>query len=246
MVILFSKTAVWRLLTIHFTNGTKAQDGGEGGGFIPQLLANSRNPLAKLCAPHYVFFIPISEPIKPKEVTICCAGLGRSVVSDSLPPHGLWPTRLLHPWYSPGKNTGMDCHSLLLGIFLTQRLNPVLLHGRKILYSLSHQERPFSLDKSRESTHFSSLIPSPQCQFPNLSEHCVLVPYTGAWTLTIMSQHCSRGWVWENMGRKAWLKFKTLIKELLALVLSYSPSLPRKITFRKSTKIKTKIYNIAF
>ena len=24
-------------------------------------------------------------------------------------PHGLWPTRLLCPWCSPGKNTGMDC-----------------------------------------------------------------------------------------------------------------------------------------
>ena len=24
-----------------------------------------------------------------------------------------WPTRLLHPWDSPSKNTGVDCHSLL-------------------------------------------------------------------------------------------------------------------------------------
>ena len=30
-----------------------------------------------------------------------------SVVSDSLQPHGLQPTRLLHPWDSPGKSTGM-------------------------------------------------------------------------------------------------------------------------------------------
>ena len=28
----------------------------------------------------------------------------RSVVSDSLRPHGLQPTRLLHPWDSPGKS----------------------------------------------------------------------------------------------------------------------------------------------
>ena len=34
----------------------------------------------------------------------------RSVVSDSLRPHGLQPTRLLHPWDSPGKNTGVGCH----------------------------------------------------------------------------------------------------------------------------------------
>ena len=28
----------------------------------------------------------------------------------------------------PGKNTGVDCHFLLQGIFLTQGLNPSLLH----------------------------------------------------------------------------------------------------------------------
>ena len=34
----------------------------------------------------------------------------RLVVSDSLPPHGLQPTRLLCPWNSLGKNTGVGCH----------------------------------------------------------------------------------------------------------------------------------------
>ena len=41
---------------------------------------------------------------------------------------GLWPTRLFCPWDFPGKNTGMGCHSLLQGIFLTQELNPCLLY----------------------------------------------------------------------------------------------------------------------
>ena len=45
------------------------------------------------------------------------------VVSSSLRPHGLQPTRLL-----PGKNTGMGCYFLLLGIFQTQGLNLSLLH----------------------------------------------------------------------------------------------------------------------
>ena len=36
-----------------------------------------------------------------------------AVVSDSLRPHGLWPTRLLCPWDSPGMNTGVGCHALL-------------------------------------------------------------------------------------------------------------------------------------
>ena len=38
---------------------------------------------------------------------------------------------------SPGKNTGVGCHFLLQGIFLTQGSNPGLLHCRKILYQLS-------------------------------------------------------------------------------------------------------------
>ena len=43
-----------------------------------------------------------------------------SVVSDSLQPHGLQPTRLLCPWDSPCKDTGEGCHSLLQGIFSAQ------------------------------------------------------------------------------------------------------------------------------
>ena len=37
----------------------------------------------------------------------------RSVVSNSLRPHGLQPTSLLHPWDFPGKSTGVGCHRLL-------------------------------------------------------------------------------------------------------------------------------------
>ena len=36
----------------------------------------------------------------------------RSVVSDSSRPHGVQPTRLLHPWDFPGKRTGVGCHCL--------------------------------------------------------------------------------------------------------------------------------------
>ena len=34
-------------------------------------------------------------------------------MSDSVWPHRWKPTRLLHPWDSPGKNTGVGCHFLL-------------------------------------------------------------------------------------------------------------------------------------
>ena len=59
---------------------------------------------------------------------LCICVFSCSVVSDSLQPHVLWPARLLCPWDSPGKNTGVGCHFLLQGIFWTQGSNPCFLH----------------------------------------------------------------------------------------------------------------------
>ena len=47
--------------------------------------------------------------------TLFHVNVSPSVVSDSLQPRGLWPARLLSPWDSPGKNTGVGCHCLLQG-----------------------------------------------------------------------------------------------------------------------------------
>ena len=61
------------------------------------------------------------------------------LVAQSCPtlrPRGVQPTRLLSPWYSPGKNTGVGCHFLLQRIFPTQGSNP----SRQILYCLSYRE----------------------------------------------------------------------------------------------------------
>ena len=43
-------------------------------------------------------------------------------------PSNCKPTKLLRPWTFPGKNTGVSCHFLPQGIFLTQGSNPQLLH----------------------------------------------------------------------------------------------------------------------
>ena len=45
--------------------------------------------------------------------------VSHSVRSNSLRPHGLQAARLLCPWHSPDKNTGVGCQFLLQGIFLT-------------------------------------------------------------------------------------------------------------------------------
>ena len=57
----------------------------------------------------------------------------RSVVSDSLWPHGPYS-----PWNSTGQNIGVGSLSLLQGIFPSQGLNPCLPHCRGILYQLSY------------------------------------------------------------------------------------------------------------
>ena len=59
----------------------------------------------------------------------------RSVVSDSLRPHGLYS-----PWNSPDQNTGVGSLSLLQGIFPIQGWNQGLPHCRQILYQLSHRK----------------------------------------------------------------------------------------------------------
>ena len=58
-------------------------------------------------------------------------GKSEGNVSKSCPtlqPHGLQLFKLLCPWDSPGKNTGVGYHCPLQGIFLTQGSNARLLH----------------------------------------------------------------------------------------------------------------------
>ena len=54
-------------------------------------------------------------------------------------------------------NTGMGCHFLLQGIFLTQGLNPGLPHCRQMLYHLSHQGSP-PKPKSVSNQHFGTKV----------------------------------------------------------------------------------------
>ena len=66
-----------------------------------------------------------------------------SVVSNSLWPYGLYCTRLLCPWNSPGKSTGVAFHALLQVIFLIQGLNLCVLRCRWVLYPLSNLGSPW-------------------------------------------------------------------------------------------------------
>ena len=66
---------------------------------------------------------------------------------QSCPPLGdpTDPTRLLCPWDSPGKKTGVGCHALLQGILPTQESNPCLLclpHWQVASLPLAPPEKP--------------------------------------------------------------------------------------------------------
>ena len=58
----------------------------------------------------------------------------RSVVSHSLQPHEEQPTRLLYPWNSPGKNTGMGCHASSRGSSPRWGGTRISCTGRHVLY----------------------------------------------------------------------------------------------------------------
>ena len=77
------------------------------------------------------------DKFKNAESLYCVSHL---VISDSLPPHGLY-SRLLCPRDSPGRNTRVGCRFLLQQIFPTQGLNSGLLRCRWFLYQLSYQGR---------------------------------------------------------------------------------------------------------
>ena len=72
--------------------------------------------------------------------------LSRSVMSDSLWPHGPLsmspsgsPGSFTH-WDSADKNIGVGCHDLLHSIFPNQGWNPRLPHCRQILYIWTTRE----------------------------------------------------------------------------------------------------------
>ena len=61
----------------------------------------------------------------PSILCVCVCARAHSVVSNTLWPHGLWPSRLLCPWNFPGKNTGVGFHFLLHGVLPDPRIEPV-------------------------------------------------------------------------------------------------------------------------
>ena len=75
----------------------------------PSMAAHQAPPSLGFSRQEYWSGLPFPSPMHESEKW---KG-SRSVMSDSSRPHGLQPTRLLHPWDVPGKSIGVGCHCLL-------------------------------------------------------------------------------------------------------------------------------------
>ena len=86
---------------------------------------------------------------------------GHSVVSDFSRPHGLQPTRLLHPWGFPGKSTGVGCYCKG-----TNKSSSVQSLSRVRLFAtpwIAARQASLSITNSRSSlklTSMESVMPS--------------------------------------------------------------------------------------
>ena len=84
-----------------------------------------------------------------------------SVVSDSVQPHRWQPTRLPHPWDSPGKNTGVGCHFLLQCVL--EKSEREVTQSCLLLatpWTAAHQASP-SMGFSRQEDWSGVPLPSP-------------------------------------------------------------------------------------
>ena len=75
---------------------------------IPEMAAHQAPPSLGFSRQEHWSGLPFPSPMHESEKS----KWSRSVMSNPQWPHGLQPTRLLHPWDFPGKSTGVGCHCL--------------------------------------------------------------------------------------------------------------------------------------
>ena len=95
-------------------------------------------------------------------------------MSDSVRPQRRQPTRLPHPWDSPGKNTGVGCHFLLqcVNVKLLSRVRPLVTP-----WTAAYQPPP-SMGFSRQEYWSGVPLPSPYCLpngFGNMETSVILI-----------------------------------------------------------------------
>ena len=107
-------------------------------------------------------------------------------MSNSVQPHKQQPTRLLCPWDSPGKNTGVSCHFLLQYMKVKSEVSQSLSHARllAIPWTAAYQAPP-STGFSRQE--YWSGVPLPSLDFCPSCVHLFATPWTAAHRLACPS-----------------------------------------------------------
>ena len=87
-----------------------------------------------------------------EDVLLFLCMLSCSVMSTSLHPHGLQPTRLFCPWNFPGEAVGMGCH------FLLQEIIPIQGSNLHLLRFLNWQVGSFATEPPGKPSSVSNLM----------------------------------------------------------------------------------------
>ena len=164
----------------------------------------------------------------------------QSCPSDSLQPLGLQPTRLLFPWDFPGKNTGVGCHALLQGVFLTQGSNQRLLsllpwkpsslplaQPGKLSLTRDLQEIPNSLLKTEMRLPYHPAIPHGDA-YIRMNTYVCTKTFTrmfiaALFMITHVPKVCSL--LWSNMSAELLLLFSSYLYPPLLFLLYFRQSL---------------------
>ena len=76
-------------------------------------------------------------------------------MSDSVRPCGLYPSRLLCVWDTPGKNTAVGCHALLQGIFPTQGTD--IFNSQEKVKQNKAKQKPISTEDKNKQRFLTSI-----------------------------------------------------------------------------------------
>ena len=159
--------------------------------------------------------------------TSCYWRFRRWVVFDSLRPWGLWPTILLCPWNSPGKNTRVGCHALLQGIFLTQGLNSCLLcfqHWQVDSLPQNHLKKSFQPVEMQKDIGQGSLLPNyPSDNVIYLTSAHISLERSGSWTDLDRKLSWKMSWVGQPPAKYVSILWKK--EHSLGFIASFSATI---------------------
>ena len=158
-------------------------------------------------------------------------------------PHELQPTRLLCPWDDPGKNTGVGCHFLLQGIFLTQGSNLVSLMAPALAGGFFTTESPGTLNVKVWNAHKNSTQAKPFCLYTKpctwhgQSTRCDLKSFQGHLCLCDLNPRLKPNSISRQLRLLKWLLcIKLQSHELWRIPIDLSPKCPQVLTTRQGWK----------